>query len=127
MKLNVMTPLIVFLMLLALCLSRIVFASNTWCPGNSQNCPTIGCNPVVINEFFCCSNDQSPGGNGVCCSHNCKRIECLPDGFDNMGCLGIGHQTVKAEGTPVVRSQCIQHSWGQACVAEEDEDEEEEG
>ncbi len=122
-----MTPLIVFSMLLLLCLSRIVHASNTWCPGSTQNCPSIGSSPVVINEFFCCSNDQSPLGNSICCSHICKKIECLPDGIDNLGCLAIGHQTVKAEGSPLTRSQCIQHSWGQACAVDEDDNEEEEG
>ena len=115
-------PMLILSIVATFCLTRVVLASNPLCPDHTQNCPTFACDPLVLTEFFCCSNGQSPAGNNMCCGYTCKRIRCLPVSIETMTCLAISDQSVGINGAPDFNAQCVQHSWGQSCVEDEEND-----
>lgn len=123
MKISNLTSITVVTGFLILAAGRLAMAQSAFCPDiirqNCLPCAKIATGP---NSFSCCaSGGNTPGGNPICCSYSCREYKCVPTIVGTESCIGISHKVDATNGTPSSPEQCKQLSWGQACVADDED------
>jgi hypothetical protein len=124
MKISNLTSITLVSGFLILAAGRLAMAQSAICPDIiRQSCsPPCAMVPQGPGDFFCCSSGgNTPEGNSICCSYDCREYDCMPGVFGPPTCNAIPNRVNAVNGAPSSPERCEQFPWGQGCIADNED------